>query len=66
MWLMYQNLAALLEDRGRYSEAAALYRRAFAILQVNFGSDSPRTLQARKNYDDVMQLIRRNSGTSGR
>jgi tetratricopeptide (TPR) repeat protein len=35
------NLAALLQARGAWAEAEALYRRVIAIKEAAFGNDSP-------------------------
>ena len=53
----YNNLASLLEDRGKYAEAEPLYRRAFEILQSSFGPEHPKTLAAKSNYDALRRLI---------
>jgi tetratricopeptide (TPR) repeat protein len=44
----YNNLAAALDDRGRYAEAEAMHRRALAIRLEVLGEDHPHTA---KSYD---------------
>src|SRR5262249_42760198 len=43
------NLAGLLQDSKRLSEAELLYRRALAIVEKSYGPDHPSTETIRRN-----------------
>jgi tetratricopeptide (TPR) repeat protein len=62
----YNNLALLLEAQSKYAEAEPLFRRAIEIDEKVLGSDHPNTLTMKKNYDDLLQQINKNSGSSSR
>jgi hypothetical protein len=45
------NLALLLHDTNRLSEAEPLMQRALEILETSLGSEHPKTQTVRKNLD---------------
>jgi hypothetical protein len=62
----YNNLAVLLAYEGKYAEAEPLYRQAIEIFQASLGTDHPKTLTAKRNYDSLIQLKAQKSGNSAR
>ena len=53
------NLAGLLESRGRLDEAEPLYRRALAILESVLGPEHPNTVTVRGNLEALLRPIDR-------
>jgi tetratricopeptide (TPR) repeat protein len=54
--LVLNNLASLLQAKGDYAAAEALYRRALAIFQKPLGEDRPNTRKARGNLENFLQV----------
>ncbi|MEH2407794.1 MAG: tetratricopeptide repeat protein [Nostoc sp.] len=46
------NLAALYESQGRYSDAEPLYIQAVAIAEKQLGANHPNTITIRKNLEE--------------
>jgi len=47
------NLALLLQDSNRFSEAEPMYRRALKILEDSLGPDHPDTKTVRNNLQTL-------------
>ena len=55
--LSLNNLAALYESQGRYTEAEPLYQKALKMLEQLLGVGHPDTMTVRKNYADCLRKM---------
>jgi tetratricopeptide (TPR) repeat protein len=55
------RMALLLQEQGKYTEAEPLFKQALTICEGALGSDHPHTQSVRRDYDRLLQEMRRNS-----
>ena len=60
--LAQSELAALYRDQARYAEAAALYERALAIREKNYGPEHPRVAESLNELGEVYGALGRRAG----
>ena len=56
------NLASLLEDTNRHSEAEPLFRRALTICEASFGPDHPWSRTFKSNLEILQREMQNGAG----
>ena len=56
---IFNNLAKVYDDQGKYSEAEVLFKRSLAILEQVLKPDHPDFIVVAKNYRELLRKTKR-------